>query len=305
MATAAISFVYAPPVQSEGLEDVLARARKLNEAGEPSEATAVLARGVARERDPALLREWLLIDEKRITDLEARQMHKTMPAVPTTDKSRVLESVAKRAVNSTTSDTGTLIVTTLFPYYGLYTLGKEYDGLLKEVRAELIAQKAVILSEREVNARLHEISECGRSLLSCSNAVSDVLQSAAIEDVDSFLPLKTKSRSLIEKLRRVRADFVSYDHVAPRVIDAHVALIPDAFGVTGAYVSTDSLKRAAELLGESGRDLEFAHKEARRLWLDAMSQLKHCAGKEQFKDLETLATVVGNSKTTPDQWEPK
>ena len=98
---------------------------------------------------------------------------------------------------------------------------------------------------------------------------------------------------------------MSYDHVAPRVIDAHVNLIPDAFGVTGAYVSTHSLKRAAEMLGESGRDLEFAHKDAKRMWLDAMSQLKQSAGEEQFKDLETLATVVGNSKTTPDQWEPK
>ena len=80
--TAAIFFACTGPARSESIDDVVARARKLNEAGEPSEATAVLARAFSQQREKALLEEWLAIDEKRLADLESKIIHKQMPPMP-------------------------------------------------------------------------------------------------------------------------------------------------------------------------------------------------------------------------------
>lgn len=136
-------------------------------------------------------------------------------------------------------------------------------------------------------------------------AISQALQTSPENEIETLLAQKEATRSYEKRLRKLRSAFVSYDHVAPRVIDAQIALVPDAFGATGPYVTDASLQRAAESLGECGKDIEFAHKDVKRVWLETLRKLKDVAGAGRFKDLETQATVVANSKQTPDTWEPK
>ena len=291
------------PARSDEVQAVLARARKLADAEEFPEATAVLAKAFTQHRDSRLLAEWLLTDQQRIENLTALQSHKAMPRLPATHTSEGQALAPDIVWKAATPHWEDIWMSFLGPTRRLV---KEYDKSLKDIRVTLDAEKPPIMAERAVADRIRAFEECGRSSHTVLAAISTVLQSATQEEIDIFLPFKQQAQKQIERLRQARADFVSYDHIAPRVISAHISLIPDAVGVTGLpYVTDASLKSAAESLGESGRDLEFAHKDAKRFWLDAMSKLKQAAGKEQFKDLETLATVVSNPKLTPDQWEPR
>jgi hypothetical protein len=322
---ASVCLAFVSPCRSEEVSDVLARARKLNEAGEPSEATAVLARAFAQQRDAALLKEWLAIDEQRLVDFESTLIHKKMPPLPALDSNdtattlataaakAVAASGASKANTSTWTDwrrwvydvpLGPSPVPNPTPGF-LWDTARQYDATIKEQRESLEKSQPAILEEGDARRRLLAIDECFRSMSGCTAAASSALQTAPIGQIEQLLPLKNQAQSQLKRLRDMRALFVSYDHLAPRVISARVSLVPNAFGVTGHYVTEDSLKHAAEMLGSVGSDWEFAHDDVKRLWLDAVSTLKEFAGKEQFEALQTLATVVGNSKHTPDQWEPK
>ena len=292
--------------RSEGIDEVLARARKLKEAGEPAEATAVLARAVSQTLDRRLVSEWLLINDHLGSTIESKQLRKAMPAMPQVDNAELRNLLGASAADAYLKEwTEHWLENRINPFGLFYRQFSAADEAYKQVRRQLDRKVPAIMNEQEVNTRIQAIEEYGRSAFSCESAISRALQSAPTGEIDGLLPLKKQAREQKKRVQRVRAEFISYDHIAPRVISAHVALISDAFGVTGPYVTEGSLKRAAEMLGEAGRDIEFAHKDVKRLWLDAMSKLKEATGQEQFKALETLATVVGNSKTTPDQWEPK
>lgn len=323
--TAAIFFACAGPARSEGIDDVVARARKLNEAGEPSEATAVLARAFSQQREKALLEEWLAIDEKRLADLESKIIHKQMPLMPALESNDTVSTVAKAATKAAvtsatpTADSSSWTDWRRWVYGGpvgpspvpsptagfLWETARKYDTAIKEQRGDLEKNKPAVMDEDEVRSRLLAIDECFRSINGCASAVSSALKAAPVDQIEPLLAQKNKAQSQLKRLRSMRALFISYDHIAPRVIDARIALVPNAFGVKGHYVTEESLKHAAEMLGSVGNDWEFAHDDVKRLWLDAVSTLKQFAGKEQFEALQTQATVVGGSKYTPDQWEPK
>jgi hypothetical protein len=315
---------WAAPVHSEGVEDVLARARKLNESGEPSEATAVLARAFAQQRDVSFLKEWLAIDDKRLTDFESKLIRKTMPPLPSFELHDTASTVVEAAVEATATeakktDTSAWRDWSRWVYLWpidpapvpnptpilLAETARQYDAALKKQREQLAAEKPAILGEEEVRQRLLSIDDCFRSMNGCSAAVSAALQAAPANQMDALVAMKNQTRSYIKRLRDMRATFISYDHLAPRVIDARISLVPNALGVTGHYVTDDSLKHAAEMLGSVGSDWEYAHNDVKRLWLDGVSTLKQFAGKEKFESLQALATTVGNSKHNPDQWEPK
>ena len=319
--TAAIFFACTGPARSEGIDDVVARARKLNEAGEPSEATAVLARAFSQQREKALLEEWLAIDEKRLADLESKIIHKQMPPMPALESHDTASTVATAAAaaayragdHSSWKDWGRWVyggalgpspVLNPAPVL-LVETARQYDAAIKEQRKALEKNQPAILDENEARERLLAIDECFRSMSRCVSSVSSALQTAPVDEIEPLLALKNQAQSQIKRLRDMRALFVSYDHLAPRVIDARVALVPNAFGVRGHYVTEESLKHAAEMLGSVGGDWEFAHDDVKRLWLDAVSTLKQFAGKEQYEALRSQASLVGNSKYTPDQWEPK
>ncbi len=319
--TAAIFFACTGPAQSEGIDDVVARAGKLNEAGEPSEATAVLARAFSQQPEKVLLEEWLAIDEKRLADFESKIIHKQMPPLPSWESTDTASTVATVAVVAAVAvyssadwrdwrrwvyggPIGPPPVPTPTPVLVVET-ARQYDAAIKEQRKALEKHLPAILDENEVRGRLLAIDECFRSMNRCVTSVSSALQTAPVDKIEPLLALKNQAQSQIKRLRDMRALFVSYDHIAPRVIDAHIALVPDALGVTGAYVTAEALKRAAERLGECSDGLMHAHKDAKRLWLDALSKLKHASGAEQFKDLETLATTVGKSQHSPEEWEPQ
>jgi hypothetical protein len=295
----------------EEVGDVLARARKLNEAGEPSEATAVLARALAQTHDPRLLSEWLVTNDRWGTDVESHRSHTAMPPMPQVDEAEFKKKLGNTAWTTLREEytehfaDKVLFGVELNPFAPYARALGATDAFYKEIRGQLSKKVPPVLTEQKVNTELRSIEEYGRSAFSCESAISRALQSAPTGEIDRLLPLKKQAQEQKSRVQRVRAEFISYDHIAPRVISAHVSLIPDAFGVKGPYVTAESLKQAAEMLGESGRDLEFAHKDVKRLWLDAMSKLKEATGEKQFKDLETLATVVANSKQTPDSWEPK
>jgi hypothetical protein len=323
---ASVCLAFMSPCRSEEVSDVLARARKLNEAGEPSEATAVLARAFAQQRDVALLEEWLAIDERRLVDFESKLTHKKMPPLPALDSNDTASNLAKAAVvaaSATAAYTagdasrwtdwrrwvfGGPIGPTPMPNPTTIFLADtalKYDAAIKEQRENLEKTLPAILEHNDARQRLLAIDECFHSMSGCTAAASSALQTAPIGQIEQLLPLKNQAQSQLKRLSDMRALFVSYDHLAPRVISARVSLVPNAFGVTGHYVTEDSLKHAAEMLGSVGSDWEYAHDDVKRLWLDAVSTLKQFAGKEQFEALQTLATVVGNSKHTPEQWEPK
>ena len=267
---------------------IVSRAETLDKAGANAEATMILAKSYSSTQDPEILRAWISLDCGRIAVLEKLQRTNVLTPMPTTDSAEH-EQVFQKVVDAAP---------------GQNWRGQVERTVYSIIRSRMKNDQPPIMSDEDVGTRLAAFAECGKSVQACSRLVSQALETSDSSRLAELLESQKHVRELVARIKRARANFISYDYIAPKVYEAHIFLVYDDYGYFAAFVSPSSLRSAAERLGEVARDVKYANKDIKRCWLEATSKLKHHAGAERFKDLEATATLVGDPTIGPDQWAP-
>lgn len=286
----------------------MARATKLEKAGEASEATALLTEACIDQCSVELINFWVSLDEARLKALEDVQENLQMPPMafaPIPFRwlkfSMEQQAEAEARGESAAKEKESVNFWIKQTVQELVNADMDTNAIAKAIESP----QPRVLEDDAVTSRLDAYELCGRSMLASTSAISAALRSASADDVEKYVAKKAALRSLVDRLKKSRAAFVSYDVVAPKLVEACVELAPTEPTLLSYRVKDESLRRSATLLGEVRRDIEFAHKDVRRLWLKTLSTLKQHAGEKQFHDLETLASFIGDPRSGPEQWQPR
>ena len=81
-----------------------------------------------------------------------------------------------------------------------------------------------MLDEATISLRLKAYEECGRSVRGCTAVVSTALRTSTPDKSEEYVTHKAVLRTLMERLKKSRAAFVSYDAIAPKLCRAKVIL---------------------------------------------------------------------------------
>lgn len=285
---------------------VIARARKLEELGQPDEATATLAQGFRESRDLAIIDAWTALDAARFKTLDAQISNRSMPQMPegmsAEEESRKLDRGLKEETWKGMKSDSWL---SLAPQIDMLTNGparRAIKDVLSEHRTRMLAHKPTITTDQDVRRRLESYDSVMGSLEMCTKVLSQALRDADEEQLEEVARRRKEASALAEDVRKSRGMYVSNDYLAPRIIDAAIHVQPDDCGVVSPFVSKESLEHAAERLGEVSGDIKYASKDIKRMWLSVLREMKQASGEKQYKDLEATATLVGDLSIGPEQW---
>lgn len=296
----------------EKVAGVIAKARKLEQLGQPEDATATLAQGFQESQDLTLIDTWIALNSARVKDLDGRIKHRSVPATPkglsdAEKKTMLMEKGGSETVTNMKKSWLTLNpLSSLWAEIDTYTAGPVFRAF-REVQAEhrrrMKANQPSILAVAEARQRLASYEMLMASVDGCTRSLGQAVRDAGESQLEEVVRRRKDSARLADDVRHSRGVFLSNDYIAPRVLDAMIHVQPDDVGFVAEFVSQSSLEHAAVRLGEASGDIKYANRDVKNMYLRVLHELKQASGEKHYKDLEATATLVGDSSIGPENWK--
>lgn len=158
--------------------------------------------------------------------------------------------------------------------------------------------------------RAKDILEKYNKLKKSQQTLKQLLNKYIIESNDSefksLLPILTNYKSLKNKIKTQRTNFVSYTVVSPYLADAHRYIILSNDDIVGH--NENYLQKAAEQMAKGAyKDILLeSNEDVREQFYNVYRLLKDVAGDKELEDLKVLQTLMDSSSRTKqngaDKW---
>ena len=242
---------------------------------------------------------WISLDERLLNELN-NNIRYTITSIMYNPKNKIV-GMAKDSILDNLIPFVSLAVTAYVAYNGDTEYQKHSKSInnLKNEHINLISLN-----------RAKDILEKYNKLKKSQQTLKQLLNKYIIESNDSefksLLPILTNYKSLKNKIKTQRTNFVSYTVVSPYLADAHRYIILSNDDIVGH--NENYLQKAAEQMAKGAyKDILLeSNEDVREQFYNVYRLLKDVAGDKELEDLKVLQTLMDSSSRTKqngaDKW---